>query len=281
MDHEQLKLAVVADLRDSPRFTEPRAARLLGLRKLDAVAINPLVARAPAPMDVSLTYSVPYAFVCSDNAVWWLKPKAQQGLCVEVIAGRLAKLVGAGPGASPILVGADAIAGQLGLIRFRGNVAGIEHRPGVESSKKLAKMMAGSNDALPVDASSRALVIAFQTWLDVSDPQVLVNMLTGEVETHDHGETFAELKKGPPARIVIARIPGVADHVGLGRAELEAAVRRIEALTESDILWAVACIPDEPGWRATFDRRLAIAEWLIKRQSRLREVLIGWGALPS
>jgi hypothetical protein len=281
MDHEQLKLAVVADLRDSPRFTEPKAARLLGLRKLDAGGLGTLSAQAPAPMDVSLTYSARRAFLCSDGAVWWLKAKAQQGLLVEVIAGRLAKHVGAGPGASPILVGADAIAGQLGLVRFRGHVAGIEHRPGVESSKKLAKLMSSPSLALPIDPSSRAVVIAFQTWLDVSDPQVLVNTFSGEVETHDHGETFGELKKGPPSRIVIARIPGVADHVGLGREELESAVRRIEALAEADILWAVACIPDEPGWRAPFDRRLAIAEWLIKRQARLREVLIGWGALPS
>ncbi len=281
MDHEQLKLAVVADLRDSPRLSEPKAVRLLGLRRLDAGGVSAVTARAPAPIGFGLSYSAPRAFLCSDEAIWWLKHKAQQGLAVEVIAGRLAKIVGAGPGASPVLVGADVIAGQLGLIRFRGHVAGIEHRSGVESSKKLAALVTGRSIALPIDASSRAVVIAFQTWLDVSDAQVLVNMENGIVETYDHGETFGELKKGPPSRIVIARIPGVPDHVGLGRTELETAVRRIEALSEAEILWAVAGIPDEIGWAASFDRRLAIAEWLIRRQARLRGVLMGWGALPS
>ena len=160
-------------------------------------------------------------------------------------------------------------------------MAGIEHRPGVESSKKLARLVTGHSVSIPIDPTSRALAIAFQTWLDVSDAQVFVNTLTGEVETYDHGETFGELRKGPPTRIVIARIPGVSDHVGLERQELDAAIRRIEALSANEILSAVAGIPDEPGWRATFDRRLAIAEWLIKRQARLREVLMGWGALPS
>ena len=281
MDSEQLRLAVVADLQDSPSFTEPRANRLLRLRKLDAEGVASVVARAAAPLELSFSYSAPRAFLCSDEAIWWLKSKAQQGLVAEVVAGRLAKLAGAGPGASPVLVGAEALAGQLGLNRFRGHVVGIEHRPGVISSKKLADFLSGHSIGLPIDVASRAIVIAFQTWLNVEDAQVLVNTLTGQVETHDHGETFRELKKGPPSRIVVARIPGVADHAGLSRPELELAVRRIEAITPDEILWAVSGIPDEPGWGGGFERRLAIAEWLIKRQARLREVLTGWGALPS
>jgi hypothetical protein len=281
VDHEQLRLAVAADLSEELRFTEPRAARLLRLRRLDAAGIDALTARAPAPMDSAPTYSVPRAFLCSDGGVWWLKSKAQQGLAVEVVAGRLAKLVGAGPGASPVYVGSDAIAGQLGLLRFEGHVAGIEHRPGVESSKRLARLMGGGGIAMPVNGFSRALVVTFQTWLHVADPQVLINILTGEVETYDHGDTFGQLLKGPPSAVVIARIPGVADHFGLGRAELDAAVRRVEALTELEILWAVSGLPDRPGWRASFARRLAIAEWLIRRQGRLREVLMGWGVRPS
>lgn len=280
MDHEQLRLAVAADLSEAP-FAEPRAARLLGLRRLDAAGIDALTARSPAPMDSALTYSVPRAFLCTDGGVWWLKSKAQQGIAVEVIAGRLAKLVGAGPGACPVYVGSDAIAGQLGLLRFEGHVAGIEHRPGVESSKRLARLVGGGGIPVPVNGSSRAIVVAFQTWLNVDDPQVLINILTGDVETHDHGDTFGQLLKGPPSAVVIAKIPGVPDHFGLGRAELDMAIRRIETLTELDILWAVSGLPDGPGWRASFARRLAIAEWLIRRQRRLREVLMGWGVRPS
>ncbi len=44
---------------------------------------------------------------------------------------------------------------------------------------------------------------------------------------------------------------------------------RIEALSEQDILAAVSRIPDGDGWLSLFDRRLAIANWLIKRQSVL------------
>jgi hypothetical protein len=61
MDHEQLKLAVVADLRDSPRFTEPKAARLLGLRKLDAGGLGSLSAQAAALLVLSPHFQLPVA----------------------------------------------------------------------------------------------------------------------------------------------------------------------------------------------------------------------------
>jgi hypothetical protein len=281
VDHEQLRLAESVDLRDSPQFDEPRAARLLALRRLDAEHGAAVTAKAPAQFDLQFTYSGPRAFLCSDEKIRWLKHRAQQGLAAEVIAGRLANSVGAGPGCSPVFVGNEAIAGELGLLRFRGHVAGVEHRPGVESSKRLINLMGNGGFTLPVNQPSRAVVVAFQTWLDVSDPQVLINTLTGDIETHDHGDTFGELKKGPPSRVVIARLPGVPERPSFARQELEDAVRRIETLAETEILAAVAGIPNEPGWQATFARRLAIAEWLIKRQRRLREVLLGWGMLAS
>ena len=281
VDHEQLRLAALADLRDSPHFDDPRAARHFQLRRLDAAGVNAVIARAPAPHDLQLTYSGPRAFLCSDGTIRWLKHKAQQGLLVEVIGGRLANAVAAGPSCCPVLVTSEAIAGELGLVRFRGHVAGVDHRPGAESSKRLIRLLGAAGTSLPIDSPSRAVAAAFQTWLDVSDPQVLINTLTGTVESFDHGDTFGELRKGPPSRVVIAKLPGSPSRLGFTYAELDMAVRRIEALTDLEILEAVAGVPDEPGWQASFARRLAIAEWLIKRKGRLREVLLGWGFLSS
>jgi hypothetical protein len=280
-DHEQLRLAAAADVRDSLQFDDPRAARHFQLRRLDSTSATPVVAKAAAPFALQFTYSGPRPFLCSDNIVRWLKPRAQQGLAAEVIAGRLASSVGAGPNCHPVFVGIDAIAGELGLARFRGHVAGVEHRPGVESSKNLLRLIGSASTSLPIDPLSRAVVAAFQTWLDVSDAQVLVNLETGCVETCDHGDTFGELRKGPPSRVVIAKLPGTPSRASFTRAELDNAVRRIELLTDFEILSAVASMPDEPGWQASFARRLAIAEWLIKRRGRLREVLLGWGYLSS
>jgi hypothetical protein len=49
------------------------------------------------------THAAPNTFVCSDGKTYWVKGRAQQGLVAELIAGRLADKVGAGPSARVIL----------------------------------------------------------------------------------------------------------------------------------------------------------------------------------
>ncbi len=85
-----------------------------------------------------------------------------------------------------------------------------------------------------------------------------------------------ELLNGPPTRVVITPIPGIPDNYGLRAEPMDRALAKIEALSENDILSAVSHIPDGDGWMSLFDRWLAIASWLIRRQSVLREVMGQW-----
>lgn len=59
-------------------------------------------------------------------------------------------------------------------------------------------------------------------------------------------------------------------------AHVAEAVEKIEAIPAETILTMVAGVPDEPGWRLGIEARLRVAEWLMKRQPRLREVMDGW-----
>jgi hypothetical protein len=52
---------------------------------------------ADRPRSSPGTHARPGAYVCVDGHTYWLKADAQQGLVAEVITGRLAATVGAGP----------------------------------------------------------------------------------------------------------------------------------------------------------------------------------------
>ena len=74
------------------------------LNKLDGRGYTVLEAITDANLGQPQTYSRPNAFICVDGKTYWVKAKAQQGLVAELITGRLAARVGAGPIAKIIRV---------------------------------------------------------------------------------------------------------------------------------------------------------------------------------
>jgi hypothetical protein len=129
--------------------------------------------------------------------------------------------------------------------------------------------------AARIDWGSWALVVAFQTWIYAGDPQAVIRVTDGRIFSVDHGRCFAQLLKGRPAGLIVPELYGVSG-IAFPAAHVAAALDRIENLAETEVLAAVAGIPGDSGWRMPIERRHRTAEWLIKRQTRLRETLGAW-----
>ena len=146
------------------------------LHSLDAQGLTILNAIAPAGGGLNptstLTKSVP--FVCSDGKAYWVKKDAQHGLGAELIAGRLAALLSAGPTCQIINLPQQAIPEGVQASHLVGTVFGSEGIPNAQNSKDLARFLNSGPITLDrIDARSRALTIAFQSWVGVGDQQVL------------------------------------------------------------------------------------------------------------
>jgi len=244
------------------------------LSSLDARGYAVLEALASAGLTRAASHARPNAFICVDGKTYWAKGQAQQGLVAELVAGRLASKLNAGPLARVIRLTEGVASGDPHL---EGVVVGIEDLPNTINSKDLQPFLAGGQfDPGIVNPSSRARVIAFQTWLGVVDAQVLVSMTDGSIWTIDHGDAFAATATQTDPSIVIAPIPGVPDTVGKEVTYVEEAVRRIELISDNDLLIAVAGIPAGDPWRSPVDRRVEIAQWLAHRRGRIREVMGRW-----
>lgn len=221
------------------------------------------------------THSRPGAYVCVDGRTYWLKGDVQQGLVAELITGRLAAAVGAGPVARIIRLTKAALA-DPSEEHLLGIVPGSEDRPGTVNARDLAAV-AGGSSATPIDPATRALVVAFQTWLDLGDAQVLVGMTDGRVLSIDHGDCFGSVTQPAIAPVPrVTDIPGVKPELGREAAYVLPALAKIEAVTDDEILKAVTQVPSGEAWRSPSDRRLAIGRWVAERRSTLRGVLESW-----
>ena len=249
-----------------------------GLIHLDQTGYKVFDAVTTASLHVNPTFSRPNAFVCIDGKTYWVKGKAQQGLVAELIAGRLASLVGAGPRAEVIRVMPEILPPDGSLNHLAGVVVGSLDQVGSVNSRELSPLLAGGEfRANAVDPQSRARTTVFHTWLGMSDAQVLISLTDGKVMSIDHGDCFGILED-PAGKPVVIRvdIPGVDQNVGREERYVLPAVDRIEAVTESDMLEAVARIPAGGQWRSSAERRLAIGRWLIQRQQQVRGVMSAW-----
>jgi hypothetical protein len=270
------RITEVTGLSSLPLAEDGRGQRVLALRLLDSSPVACLTALALGTHAAG-TSTGPRTFICDDREEYWVKRRAQSGLLAELAAGRLAEKLGAGPHVSAVRVPWEALPRDRSLSEFDGIWVGIQHVPAGISARDIGLLLGTKRlDHSLLDEDSRALAIALQTWLNDEDPQVLIDMDSGHVLSIDHGQCFKELLKGPPTRIVITPIPGIPDNYGFRAEPMDRALARIEALSEQDILAAVSRVPDGDGWLSLFDRRLAIANWLIKRQSVLREVMRQW-----
>ncbi len=237
-----------------------------------------LEALTSAGLGVSATASRTNAFIGIDGKTYWVKANVQQGLVAELIAGRLAAAVTAGPAAKIIRITSEALPGDGSANHLEGVVCGIEHLEGVVNSKDLGPLLARGEFAPGlIDAATRARSVVFQTWLGVGDQQVLVSLTNGRIFSIDHGDCFGNLTKPLPIDVVVAPIPGCDTKVGCDVALIDGAVSRIEAISDVDLERAVSQVPSGATWRAPADRRLAIGAWLATRRDGLREAMARWG----
>ncbi len=223
------------------------------------------------------THAEPNAFLGVDGKSYWVKARAQQGLVSELIAGRLAHEVGAGPNARIIRVTPECFASNAVIQRLVGVFCGIEHVHGVINSKDLQPLLAnGSFKPDSIDPQSRAVTVVFQTWLGMADQQLLVGVQNGRVYTIDHGEWFNDGRASLPIQMVVAPIPGVDETVGRDVNLVDVPLRRIESLSDADLLTAVSQVPIGAEWGSPAQRRLAIGAWLAERRANLRTVVEAW-----
>jgi hypothetical protein len=249
------------------------------LEALDAegfVVLNALQYGDPSPEGENVTHARPHSFVCQDGRTYWVKRTAQSGLASELIAGRLGGLIGASPDARIVRVtpetGLPASANHL-----LGIACGSHDQPGMENFRKLSARLPGNQlDPAKLDAASRLLVLAFQTWIGTSgDVQILIDVQTGRLLSIDHGDCFANPADRSDPTLVAT--PGVPPDFGRDLDDLASrAVKRITDLGDEQLLQAVARMPTGAEWNADAPRRLEIAEWLGFRRDRLGEVINAW-----
>src|SRR5690242_15551701 len=97
---------------------------------LDRQGYTVLEALTPGTGQSLETYSKPCTFICIDGKTYWVKDNVQQGLVAELIAGRLAAKLGAGPTSKIIRVTPEALPDGGADGRFIDLVVGSEDIPG-------------------------------------------------------------------------------------------------------------------------------------------------------
>lgn len=250
---------------------------LSALYERDAQGYQVIEALTPTGSRSSSTHARPVSYVCLDGKTYWVKGNAQNGLVAELIAGRLAAKIGAGPLSRIIRVPDHVAVGAAATGDPEGLLVGSEDVPGTMNSKELGSVVQNRTfDPKVVDAASRARVITFHTWIGVGDAQSLVGLTNGIASSIDHGGAFPDpLPRGTPGPIV-APIPGVSDSVGRSRDLILSAVGRIEQLTDDELLDVISCVPSGDSWQSDPSRRLEIGSWLAGRRDQLRLVMEAW-----
>jgi hypothetical protein len=226
----------------------------------------------------SETLSHACVLVAVDGRSYWVKSESQQGLVSELICARLASVTHAGPAGRILRVTAEAVSSAPDCAHLVGVVFGSQDRADAVNARDIGALIGDQPfDPSVIDAPARARVIAFQTWVGVTDSQVLLSARTGQLWSLDHGDAFGNVDDLNNPSLVITDIPGVSPTVGSRIGDLAAAAVEIESVTETQIIEAVSGIPLGEPWRSPVERRARIVRYLIHRQGRLRGVLTAWG----
>jgi hypothetical protein len=177
-----------------------------------------------------------------------------------------------------IRVTPESCAGQPDLDHLHGVVVGTVSQQDCVNARDLAPLIGeGQFEPGTIDSESRARVIAFQTWLGVSDCQVLVQVTSGKVLSIDHGDCFGvvdDLTTTPS--VVLTEIQGVDPNVGRDAGAINDAVTRIESVKDEHLVEAASRVPSGGSWQSPVSRRLAIARWLAVRRDILRRAMEQW-----
>lgn len=250
---------------------DQRQQRFIEIRRRDAVQQEPIAAIAYAGPTGYRTYAPPHRFVGTDARTYLVKPRAQEGLGAELIAGRIGAFLGIAAETIVMEIGAASLPRNGSLDHFSGpQLAMRELEPVFNNEELVAYGMSPLRDQ--VDWDSWSLVLCFQSWLYVRDAQAVLRWTDGKVFSVDHGNCFFELAKGPTTGVVAPSLHSVSG-TRFDASRLHAAVREIELIPEQILLELVSNVPDGDNWRMPIERRLRIAEWLLRRQPSVRDVL--------
>jgi hypothetical protein len=153
---------------------------------------------------------------------------------------------------------------------------GVVAVPRTVNTKDLPQFLAGGGafalDAL--NAASRARVATFRAWIGAGDSQALIQLQTGVLLSIDHGDALnAAINTFDPQ---VVTVQGVPDDVGRDARLARVTIERIENVADSELVRAVADVPDDPDWGLSIDDRLGIAEWLAIRRGKIGEVMAKW-----
>ncbi len=253
---------------------EERGRRLLEIRRQQSAGAQTVAAAGYLGRTGYRTYASPYRFVGDDGVRYRVKMRAQQGLGVELVIGRLGAYFGVSPETTVLEIGAGAVPDDHSVDYLIGRqVASVE----IDDVMNDDELRSYGVELRPdqVDWLSWAQVVAFQTWIYAQDPQAMIRLSDGRVFSIDHGNCLAALPKGPLTGLVVPRLHGVSNTAFPAHCVAQA-VGEIETMTEESILAIVAGVPEDPGWRMPIERQLRTAEWLLSRQPDLREVMGPW-----
>lgn len=244
------------------------------LAELDSKGYRPILAITPAGISTKNpnTFASPLRFICEDGKVYWVKGSAQKGLSAELISGRLAHLVGAGPIAEIVNV-PENIFGLSGSDKEKEGIrVGIADVPNSDN----LRVLQGNLSEVNFDNHSRALTTVFQTWICATDNQVLVDETKGIIRTIDHGEAFGDLNPQGIINVVHLELPGVPLMSPELKTTFPDAIRKITQVSNQQIMEAVSRIPDGDKWNGAQEYRYSIYGYLKARRDLLEEVFNQW-----
>ena len=240
------------------------------LRGLNMQGLSPLMALTWAGFAPVETAFRPAKLICSDGNAYWVKSDVQDGLIAELVAGRIAACLGAGPDANVIFVD-ESLGSYLTPPAF-GYAVGIQDVSNAVNARDVHTL--GVPHLLGMlDGASMARVVAFQTWLGILDNQLMI-LPDGRVVSIDHGACFDDRSMLNPMTVRV--VPGVYYGVAKNQEFLEPVISQIEAFSMDKLITAASRVPDEPRWNGSFDRCVKIVNFLDARKSQVRAVLEGW-----
>lgn len=252
----------------------------------DAAGLEePLVAFAydRAPPEVELnpglrSYAAPHAFVCSGGDTYWLKGRAQNGLGVELICGRLAHRVDAGSIAHTVHLPTEALPSNSVADHLAGLVVGFLAEPNMHNTKYLAFFVA-QGVQFPigsVDPFDYVLAMAFRAWIGCGDPQALLSVTSGRLRSVDYGDALGPAAMSAPMALQPIPIPGLVPNIGKTKHVIDQVVARFNSVTDEALVVAVSRVPTGSAWGLTRDERYQIAQALARRRNAMKEVLYQW-----
>lgn len=256
------------------------------LAELDERQPAPIVAEQFVKLSASFCCTRPAAFRCSDGQTWWVKTKdaVPGALTYELIAGRLGALTGFAPPAAVVAVPATALPAwtppdlwNTRLEQFVGAGVGSRNLPdtvnfdGPQNPDVLQLFR-----SIRIDNRSWLEATVFQSWLGIGDHQLLVHVESGQVCSIDHERFLDKGTDQAPVPVVKSLCYGTTPAKEL--AAVAAAVSRIEAITDDQLLEAVAARPGSFPTLLEAPERLETARRLAARRDRLRPVMTEWAA---